>query len=482
MKQQGDTLMNATSENISVTEKSNLNLHGTIWRWHFYAGLFCIPFILLLSITGGIYLFNPQVESQLDQPYEGLTITGVQTSAEAQVAAALAAVPGSVLNAYVLPATPQSAVRVLVGHDAEIYRVYVHPETLAILKVDQEDRRIMRVIHRLHGELLLGDRGSMIVELAASWAIVMFITGLYLWWPRNAQSMAGIVYPRLGRGKRLFWRDIHAVTGLWITFFTLFLLISGLPWAKSWGGMLKEIRQIGVTKVVTQDWTTGRSSELADRREMNDQAAVMADMSEHAGHHHGDAQSHSEHDYSAIDRLVATVRPLNLAAPVQISPPSKRSPNWSAHSLEQNRPLRADVELDGLTGEIQSRKNFADRPLFDRMIGIGVAAHEGQLFGWQNQLLGVFTALGLVLMTTSSVVLWLSRRTPGTLGAPQANSASTRFSIGIITTIVIVSVLLPLLGISLILITLAERFLLRNIPSARNFLGLGGVSRSDVIA
>jgi uncharacterized iron-regulated membrane protein len=85
-------------------------------------------------------------------------------------------------------------------------------------------------------------------------------------------------------------------------------------------------------------------------------------------------------------------------------------------------------------------------------------------------------------MTTSSVVLWLSRRAPGTLGAPQAASASTRFSIGIITTIVIVSVLLPLLGISLILITLAERFLLRNIPSAKNFLGLGGVSHRDVIA
>jgi hypothetical protein len=25
--------------------------HRTVWRWHFYAGLFCIPFVLWLATT-----------------------------------------------------------------------------------------------------------------------------------------------------------------------------------------------------------------------------------------------------------------------------------------------------------------------------------------------------------------------------------------------------------------------------------------------
>ncbi len=37
-------------------------LYPTIWRWHFYAGLFVLPFILILSITASIYLFKPQIE------------------------------------------------------------------------------------------------------------------------------------------------------------------------------------------------------------------------------------------------------------------------------------------------------------------------------------------------------------------------------------------------------------------------------------
>ena len=33
-------------------------LSQTIWRWHFYAGLLVAPFMLILAVTGAIYLFN----------------------------------------------------------------------------------------------------------------------------------------------------------------------------------------------------------------------------------------------------------------------------------------------------------------------------------------------------------------------------------------------------------------------------------------
>ena len=38
-------------------------LYRAIWRWHFYAGLFVVPFILLLALTGAIYLFKPQLDA-----------------------------------------------------------------------------------------------------------------------------------------------------------------------------------------------------------------------------------------------------------------------------------------------------------------------------------------------------------------------------------------------------------------------------------
>ena len=463
--------------------------YNTIWRWHFYAGLFCIPFIFVLSITGAIYLFKPQVEAVLDQSYDQLTITGVQKSAVAQVNAELAAVPGTVLNAYELPETPHSAVRILVGQKRDLTRVYVHPQTLKILKIEQEDDKLMRLVHRIHGNLLLGDRGSNLVELAASWAIVMFITGLYLWWPRNAISLAGIAYPRLDKSGRVWWRDLHAVTGFWISFFALFLLLSGMPWAKSWGGLLKEVRQINAGKVVPQDWTTGRTSELAERQKMNMAVGDESEHADHVGHKHGAVNEGGQKginnkitgkmrqpvlDYSHMDLYVATVQPLRLATPVLISPPSKRSPEWTARSDAQNRPLRVNLVLDTNTGAIKSSKNFADKPLLDRIIGYGIAIHEGQLFGWFNQLLGLLTALGLVLLSASAIVLWWRRRIPGVLGAPNMRE-SPSYAYALIGVIVVLGVLLPFLGISLLAILFLERWVLRYIPAAKRFLGLNQV-------
>ncbi len=159
--------------------------YNAIWRWHFYAGLFCIPFVLWLAVTGSLYLFRPQIETLIDQPYAHLEMSGPRATAAQQAAAAVRAVPGSVLHRYQLPDTPDQAVQVIVGAGARETRVYVHPQSLAVLKTVDEDQRLMRIVFRLHGELLAGTAGSYLVELAASWAIVMILSGLFLWWPRG---------------------------------------------------------------------------------------------------------------------------------------------------------------------------------------------------------------------------------------------------------------------------------------------------------
>ncbi len=235
--------------------------YRAVWRWHFYAGLVCIPFVTVLAMSGSIYLFKPQIEAWIDRDCDNLAIKDRPACAADQIRAALAAVPGSTFNGYELPETANSAARVIVSHDGKATRVYIHPETLQVLKTVDENARFMKVLFRLHGELLMGNRGSAVVELAASWAIIMILTGLYLWWPRKAKTLGGIVYPRLGAGSRIFWRDLHGVTGFWISGLALFLLLSGLPWAKFWGDYLKNMRRrLTGTAVARQDWSNGQSS------------------------------------------------------------------------------------------------------------------------------------------------------------------------------------------------------------------------------
>ncbi len=210
-------------------------LYRMLWRWHFYAGLICIPFVIWLAVTGSIYLFRPQIDAWADRDVAVLERTGTPATQDAIVAAAIGAVPGSTLAGIMLPEYLDQAARVLISSHGARTRVYVHPDTLKIIRTVDEGSTWDKIVQKLHGELLIGNTGSVIVELAASWAIVMVATGLYLWWPRNASGLAGVLYPRLGQGAKRFWRDLHAVTGVWVSVFAFFLLTTGMPWALVWG-------------------------------------------------------------------------------------------------------------------------------------------------------------------------------------------------------------------------------------------------------
>ena len=440
--------------------------HAMVWRWHFYAGLFCIPFILWLALTGSVYLFRPQIEALIDQPYARVAVGGRHQTAAAQVAAALAAVPGATLHRYQLADTPEQAVQVIVGTDRGETRVYVNPVTLGVLKTVGEQDRLMRIVFRLHGELLAGDVGSYVVELAASWTIVMILTGLFLWWPRDARL--SVVYPRLRAGGRRFWRDVHGVTGFWVSAMALFLLVSGLPWAASWGSYLKAVRTVVEGGPVRQDWTIGHSAGLARSADVDAGTRAMADA--HV-EHGGMAMPHPMTSYVPLDRLIATVRPLGLAAPVLIAPPAGIGQPWTAKSDAADRPLRTDLTLDAATGRVLTRKDFATRRLVDRLVGYGVAIHEGALFGWLNQLLNLLTAIGLMLLAVSSVILWWRRRPEGKLGAPLARPGD-RAAWPLAMLVAVIGLMLPMFGISLLAVLAVERLVLRRWSTASIWLGL----------
>ena len=183
--------------------------YRALWRWHFHAGLFCIPFVLILALSGSIYLFKPQIDALADRDVDSLQVTGQRASGEAQISAAIASLPGSKLFVYEIPREANDAVRVhLYGTDGAGRIVYVHPETLAILKSVPHTARLTEIVRMIHSELLVGKLGSLLIELAACWAIIMLGTGLYLWWPRETRGLGGVLYPRLG-GLEIFVHGQH---------------------------------------------------------------------------------------------------------------------------------------------------------------------------------------------------------------------------------------------------------------------------------
>jgi uncharacterized iron-regulated membrane protein len=307
----------------------------------------------------------------------------------------------------------------------------------------------------------------------------MIVTGLYLWWP-SGRGMAGVVWPRLTSGRRLLWRDLHAVTGFWVAGLAMVLLLTGLPWADVWGSAFKAVRmELGWVKG-RQDWTIG---------------GQPSDSGEHAGHEHiamagtgpMPTRSHVMPDGTvmtmammpvSIGQIVAEARSAHLPFPVIVTPPGmsqrsggKANAQWSVRSDTQNRPQRVSLTYDVVTGKQTSREAFADKHVIDRVVGYGVAWHEGQLFGLANQLIGVATALMLVTLSVSGFVMWRRRKPADRLGAPLPSAFPTRMR-GAAVIILLFAAFLPLLAASLILLWLFERLIVSHVPALANWLGL----------
>jgi uncharacterized iron-regulated membrane protein len=405
--------------------------YRTLWRWHFHAGLFCIPFVLVLALTGSIYLFKPQIDAFADRGVDALRITGKRATGEAQIAAALASVPGSKLFVYEIPREPDDAVRVHVySPDGTGRIVYVHPETLAVLKAVPHTHRLTEIVRMIHADLMAGRTGAILIELAACWAIIMLGTGLYLWWPRDARGIAGVLYPRLSAGRRVFWRDLHAVTGIWVSAFAMFLLITALPWTTVWGAGLSKTRAL--LTPAKQEWASSPADEHAEHRREAAAAAVSTPVT--------------------LDDIVARVAPLALDPPVRVYLPNERTPFWRVRAETQNRPRVREIELDARSGEVLRDQGFSEKAAIDRVIGVGIAAHEGHLFGLPNQLLGLFTALGLITMSISGVVMWWRRRPEGSLGVPAQRVEGFTIRAPLVALIACLAIMLPVLGASVLLL------------------------------
>ena len=165
------------------------------WRWHFFASFLVVPILLMLAVTGLIYLFRFQLEPLLHadlmkvDPEGG---TGQLQPYSTQEALVIQAYPDAEIVSMAEPREEgRSTVFSVVTGDGEARDVYVDPYTPEVLGSMNPDTTLSGTAVRLHGELMAGPWGDHVIELAACWAIVMALTGYVLFVKRLAGPAQG---------------------------------------------------------------------------------------------------------------------------------------------------------------------------------------------------------------------------------------------------------------------------------------------------
>lgn len=449
---------------------NDARLHRTIFRLHFYAGLIVAPFVLILSLTGAIYLFVTEIQDLAHPSWRFAHAAGQHLPPERLVRSALLAFPGSKPTRVDLPTTPdRTAVVFLTLQEGAPLRVYVDPVSGDALGSFVYENTLIGFADRMHGSLMLGENGDVLVEIASCWAIVLIVTGLYLWWPRTSNKVFGVFIPRLRQG-RLFWREIHAVGGIWVSGLLLFLIITGLPWATQWGGNLNRMMAgagIGYPASYRAHVNHNVTAASAPQRTLAETTPGIPWTLEQAPAPHSLHAGMTPIDVGHAARIFAQE---GLTTGYRLIYPRDEHDVFTAFTYPDQPEGQRTIHLDQYTGTVLNDVGFADYGIGAKSVEWGVQLHMGNYFGVPNQILMLLAALGGVVLSVTGPIMWLKRRKIG-LGAPEPiGTSGVVWSVALL--LIVLGVMFPGLGVTALCIFLIERLVLRRIPSVRDWLGL----------
>ena len=458
----------------STKKRTKNSLYQSVWRWHFYAGIFFAPLIIFLAITGGIYLFKPQIENDM---YHDLYYVqqGEQIISSTEQ---IDEVKKNYPNAEITSFTPSSEVNrsseVGIMDNGESVSLYVNPYNGDIIGRINEDDRFMASIKGLHnGELWGGTVGNWLVELAACWAIILIITGVYLWWPRNKKSLFGTLIPRirLFKGKRLFWRDMHAVTAFWLSIFIVIQVFSGLMWSDVWGNMAhRTVDPISGNPEGDQPWESYAFPKSTIPTK------VLADVPWAAENMPVPESSPNGTKAISVDKVMQIAKAENVHSGYKIAFPSGNIGVYTIFldpaDVYPNRPMpwtQQTLHIDQYNGNVLADLGWKDYGTLAKLISLGIAFHQGE-FGLISQLFMLVLVIGIVMIVVSGLVMWWKRKPNGKLGAP-ALPENVKVLKGVALIILVLGLFFPLVGISLLVVWALDYLVIKRIPIVKQWIG-----------
>jgi uncharacterized iron-regulated membrane protein len=431
------------------------------WRWHFYAAFLVAPVLLILAITGVIYLFRFQLEPLIHADLMQVSAPSAEAIHQPyanQLAAVAREFPdGQVVSMTEPRAEGRSTTFSLTLPDGSTRDVFVSPYGAEVLGSLDPDRTLSGYAVRLHGDLMTGTWGERLIELAACWAIVMAITGYYLFWRgRRARS-------RQPGSLRSRHAQVGAVAGVGL----LFLLVSGLPWTGFWG---EQAQSLAVSQ--------GTSFWSLDHGAISDPSSTL---DESLPHSHADdvpwAQGEwpvprsgrptgesGERSVADVDTAVAVAAEAGLRHPMTVALPAVDDGVFSVIGFAFEAPSdERTVHVDQYGGGVVSTYGFKDYPVLAKVIAHGIGLHEGRTFGpWSMAGSTLMCAL-VVASCLTGPVMWWKRRPSGSLGAPRGRMP-LRATPAMLVGLVALGMFLPFFGGSLLVVLLLDQLVIRRVP------------------
>jgi uncharacterized iron-regulated membrane protein len=385
-------------------------------KLHLWLGLGSGLVVFILGITGCFYAFVDELRPMV---YKDRMYVTVPPGAQRQPLAVMQANAQKALGAdkplqvAEVPTTPGRTVyfrAVKVNEDHVFYnsylqyyyRVYVNPYTGAVIKIENTKYEFFNVVLSLHINLLMGPVvGAKIVSWSVVIFVVLLLSGLVLWWPKNKAAMkqrAWFKWKKDTKWKRKNY-DLHNIFGFYAMALLLVIALTGLVWSFEWfKGAVQWIGNGGKPAIVAPALT---SDTLDARPYSMDRIRYAAGKQD-----------------PAATSLYVTI-PKNNKAAVSVYARNNRRPYYTSTS----------TMYDQHSGAMLRRTTFARMSGGEKVVALNYDLHVGSLLGLPGKMLAFFASLIAASLPVTGIYIWWGRKNKKTTNKKKMAPRKTALSV-----------------------------------------------------
>ncbi|WP_153797249.1 PepSY-associated TM helix domain-containing protein [Foetidibacter luteolus] len=213
-----------------------MNFKKIILKAHLWLGLASGLIVLFLGITGCILAFEREIK-HFTEPYQYVQQESKPFLPPTELKKiALAQLPDKKLHSISYGDKNKAAVAAFYNADPEYYYlIHINPYSGQVLNLQNMNTEFFRVVLMGHFYLWLPPAiGQPIVASATLIFVVMIITGLILWWPKNKAARKQRFTIKWNAKWRRVNYDLHNVLGFYMTWIVIFIALTGLVWGFQW--------------------------------------------------------------------------------------------------------------------------------------------------------------------------------------------------------------------------------------------------------
>jgi uncharacterized iron-regulated membrane protein len=344
-------------------------MRRVILNFHLFTALFAGVFIVIQGITGSIMAFEPELDRAF-HPQLAYVRPGVEVLSIKEITIAVSRqLGGEPVVAYEPSLSPELSSEVLLPSGI----AHVNQYTGKVLGVRVRGQTLLGYVRALHVRLGAGAIGRNISRWSAVAALLLAISGLYLWWPIKRMSI------RVRDGPRRFWFDLHRVIGICSLLPLTLLAASGvvLGFEQQAASLLYR-----VTRAASQQISRSARKAAAGAWLIDVDAAVAI------------ARSH-----------------MPGAVPYRVQMPQYGG-LYRVQLVYLNDRItgsRNVVALDPSDGAVVSLSRSADLSRADWILAANEAVHTGSILGLPTRVLASLSSMIVFVQALSGAFIWLHR-------------------------------------------------------------------------